>query len=258
MSAVSTVGDYNRTARGHLAGDPSLGWRCIGQQATKGPEDMTTYLDLDTWPRREHFDFFRGFDNPFWNVCVPLDVTELKRFTEREGLSFLVTSHFLAMQAANRIECFRYRVRGDRVLVHDTVSIGTIVLRADESFAFVYFDHSDDFPTFHRDALAEIARVEAEGNRLDARADQDDMLHCSVLPWLRFTSISHARRWNTDDSVPKLSFGKISAEGDRRTMPLSIEVHHALMDGLHVGRFVETLETFLADPGAGLAHGSAT
>ena len=211
---------------------------------------MATYLDLDTWPRREHFDFFRGFDNPFWNVCVPLDVTELKRFTAENELSFLVTSHFLAMQAANRVESFRYRVRGDRVLIHDTVSIGTIVLKPDDSFTFVYFDHTDDFERFHRDALAEIERVQTNADSLDARAHQDDMLHCSVLPWLRFTSISHARRWNTDDSVPKLSFGKISAEGDQWTMPLSIEVHHALMDGLHVGRYVETLEALLADPAA--------
>ncbi|MEM8929976.1 MAG: chloramphenicol acetyltransferase [Acidobacteriota bacterium] len=209
---------------------------------------MATYLDLDAWPRREHFDFFRRFDNPFWNVCVPLDVTALKRYTDDEKRSFLVTSHFLAMQAANRVESFRYRVRGDRVLIHDRVSIGTIVLKADDSFTFVYFDHTDDFESFHRDALAEIERVKANADALDARAEQDDMLHCSVLPWLRFTSISHARRWNTDDSVPKLSFGKLGTDGDRLTMPVSIEVHHALMDGLHVGRFVEILEGFCADP----------
>ena len=213
---------------------------------------MATYLDLGTWPRRKHFDFFRGFDNPFWNVCVPVDVTALKRFTQQRDLSFLVTSHFLAMRAANAHEPFRYRLRGERVLIHDHVSIGSIVLRPDDSFAFVYFDHSDDFDAFHRVAVAEIARVQAEGNPLDARADQDDLLHCSVLPWLRFTGLSHARCWNTDDSVPKLSFGKIAGDADRLTMPVSIEVHHALMDGLHVGRYVETLEALFADPEASL------
>jgi chloramphenicol O-acetyltransferase type A len=31
-------------------------------------------------------------------------------------------------------------------------------------------------------------------------------------------------------------------------MPLNIEVHHALVDGLHVGRFVQGLEALLAAP----------
>jgi chloramphenicol O-acetyltransferase type A len=31
-------------------------------------------------------------------------------------------------------------------------------------------------------------------------------------------------------------------------MALSIEVHHALMDGLHVGRLVQALEARLQDP----------
>jgi chloramphenicol O-acetyltransferase type A len=36
-------------------------------------------------------------------------------------------------------------------------------------------------------------------------------------------------------------------------MPLSVEVHHALMDGLHVGQFVQGFEAALADPMAWLA-----
>jgi len=31
-------------------------------------------------------------------------------------------------------------------------------------------------------------------------------------------------------------------------MPLSVEVHHALMDGLHVGRFVQGFEAAMLDP----------
>ena len=33
-------------------------------------------------------------------------------------------------------------------------------------------------------------------------------------------------------------------------MPFSVEVHHALMDGLHVGRYIERMEEMLATPDA--------
>jgi chloramphenicol O-acetyltransferase type A len=32
-------------------------------------------------------------------------------------------------------------------------------------------------------------------------------------------------------------FGKIFDDGPRRMMPFSVEVHHALVDGVHVGKF---------------------
>jgi chloramphenicol O-acetyltransferase type A len=31
-------------------------------------------------------------------------------------------------------------------------------------------------------------------------------------------------------------------------MPFSVEVHHALMDGLHVARYVARIEEMLAEP----------
>jgi chloramphenicol O-acetyltransferase type A len=31
-------------------------------------------------------------------------------------------------------------------------------------------------------------------------------------------------------------------------MPISVEVHHALMDGLHVGRYLDRLAEVLAQP----------
>jgi chloramphenicol O-acetyltransferase type A len=36
-------------------------------------------------------------------------------------------------------------------------------------------------------------------------------------------------------------------------MPVSVEVHHALMDGLHVGRYFGRLESYLSDPRAALS-----
>jgi chloramphenicol O-acetyltransferase len=35
-------------------------------------------------------------------------------------------------------------------------------------------------------------------------------------------------------------------------MPVSVEAHHALMDGLHAGRFFERLQRHCSDPRAAL------
>jgi chloramphenicol O-acetyltransferase type A len=67
------------------------------------------------------------------------------------------------------------------------------------------------------------------------------------LPWLSFTSFSHARNWKREDSIPKIAFGKFIKEHGRTLLPFSVEVHHALMDGLHVGRYISRLEEMLGD-----------
>ena len=87
---------------------------------------------------------------------------------------------------------------------------------------------------------------------MDARDDRSDMIHYSALPWVAFTSFSHARNWRREDSVPKIVFGKYTERDGHRLMPVSVEVHHALMDGLHVGRFLERLQLYFMEPAAGL------
>jgi len=76
------------------------------------------------------------------------------------------------------------------------------------------------------------------------------MIHFTTLPWVSFTSFAHARKHDPGDSVPKVAFGKFTEEGGRVLLPISVEVHHALMDGLHVGRYLTRLEEALAEPEA--------
>lgn len=206
---------------------------------------MPSYLDLDAWPRRQQFDWFRTYERPFFNVCAPVDTTRLLQACKERGLPFTVAYHFLSITTANEIEPFRYRLRGDRVLVHDRVDCGTTVAVAGERFAFAYVEYVDDFASFRAGFEQELARIEARDGRLEPAEERDDLVHYSVLPWLAFTSFSHARRDDERDSIPKIVFGKTYESEGRLLMPHSVEVHHALMDGLHVGRYFERLQALL-------------
>ena len=65
---------------------------------------MPTYLDLDTWPRRAVFEFYRNFDKPYFNVCTRLDVTNLvNEMKQHPGVSMFLTYHYFALKAANEI-----------------------------------------------------------------------------------------------------------------------------------------------------------
>jgi len=216
---------------------------------------MATYIDTATWPRRDAFEHYRGFDKPYFNVCTRLDVSRLKAAAAHAGgggLSLAV--YFIALRLANAQEPFRLRLEGGRVRLHERVCGSTTVLREDESFGFAELEADDDFGAFSRKARAAITRARDRSALFEPRLDESAVIHLTTLPWVHFTSFSHARNWGREDSVPKLAFGRAEADGTRGSerlwLPVSVEVHHALMDGLHVGRYLEAFEAALQEPQA--------
>jgi chloramphenicol O-acetyltransferase type A len=209
---------------------------------------MAGYLDLTNWARREVFEFFRGFDKPYFNVSTRLDVTNLlARLRQGPKIRVSLAYHYFALRAANEIEPFHYRLREGKVFIHDVIHGGTTVLLPNENFTLAYFDYEEDFGKFIARAERAIREVES-GNGAFRPDPSDDRIHFTTLPWVAFTSFSHARNWGREDSVPKIAFGKFIKENDRTLLPFSVEVHHALMDGLHVGRYLSRLEELLAEP----------
>ena len=207
------------------------------------------YLDLDTWPRRDAFDYFRGFDKPYFNVCLRVDVSRLKQaVADTRAGSLTLAYYFIALRLANLHEAFRYRMEGQRVRVHAVVGGSTTVLRDDGSFGFADFDDQPTFAAFAAPAAAAIDASRERRTPFEPKPEAQACIHFTSLPWLHFSSFSHARNWRREDSIPKLAFGRIDVDGARAWMPLSVEVHHALMDGLHVGRYVQAFEAALLDP----------
>lgn len=215
-------------------------------------------LDLENWPRREHFHFFRDFELPFFNLCADVDVTDLLSGCRQPGgPSFFAAAAHCSLQAVNEVEEFHYRLDGDGVAVYDVIHGGTTVMMPNETFSFAYFDWDPDFDRFVATVKAEIDRVGAGPMVMEPRDEQVNLVHYSVIPWLSFTSFAHARRLVPTDSVPKIVFGRYRQSGDRQRMPVSVEVHHALMDGLHVGRFFALFEEYLAQVGSRLWEGGS-
>ncbi len=210
-----------------------------------------TYLDTAAWHRRETFEYFRGFDKPYFNVCVRLDAAPLKAALRGPGGgSFNLACHFAALAVANRHEPMRLRLEGGRVRVYEAVGASTTVLREDGSIAFAYLPAATRWREFERRAAPLVDAARDRASVFDPGLDEAAVIHFTTLPWLHFTSFSHARNWGREDSVPKIAFGRAEAEGERLWLPFSVEVHHALMDGLHVGRYVQDLEAALAQPAA--------
>ena len=217
---------------------------------------MPEYLDIANWARRDLFEFFVGYANPYFNICARVDVTNLlASLRQHPGVSVSLAYHYFALRVANEIEPFRYRLKDGKVIVYDVINGGTTVLRPNESFTLIYFDYDPDFERFIIGAQRQVDEAQS-GSKPFKPMPHDDVIHFTTLPWVSFTSFAHARNPGRADSVPKIAFGKFTKENERTLLPISVEVHHALMDGLHVGRFLDRLETAFSEPQGFLSQGS--
>lgn len=203
-------------------------------------------IDLNAWERRPLFEFFSSFSDPYHGVCLRIDCTETFRYAKDHRMSVFLSLMHRSLVAAHQVENFKMRVVDGSVWVYDTIHGGSAVGRPNGTIGFAHHAYCQGLPEFVREASAEIERVKSRGD-LERYAKQN-LIRYSVQPWFDFTSISHATDAARHDSAPKITFGKITEAGGRCTMPVSIHVHHGLVDGSHVAQFVEHFERLLAAP----------
>lgn len=202
---------------------------------------MTQKLDIENWPRRDHFKFFSQFEDPFFGVCVEVDCFKSYENAKLSGQSFFLKYLHASLVAVNEVEPFKYRITEDEVWIYDQVNASPTINRPDSTFGFAYMDYFEDFKKFSAAAQVEIERVQNSTGLVPAGSGQN-VIHYSSVPWLNFSAISHARSFSFKDSCSKISLRKLS---ENKRMPVSVHVHHALMDGFHVGQFVEAFQDIL-------------
>lgn len=196
---------------------------------------MFREVDIESWKRKSTYEFFLNYPDPFFNIAANLDVTRLYRFCKDNGLAYSLAALFLSLQSANEIREFRLRMIDDRVVEFDRVEATQTILNEDETFSFCYFPLKDDIFEFDRSGKAAREKYLAL-KTFDVERDRLDLIYYSAIPWISFTSFKHASPGDNRRTVPRMVFGKMFDEGPTKKMPFSVEAHHALVDGVHVGK----------------------
>jgi chloramphenicol O-acetyltransferase type A len=205
---------------------------------------MKRKLNIEKWERKDHFKFFNSFEEPFFGVTIDIDCTKAYKYCKEKGISFFLFYLHKSLVAANKIEPFRYRINNGKVFIYDKVNASPTINRPNGTFDFAYMEFFPEFSEFEAKAKLEIEKTR-NSNGLTPAISGENVIHYSSIPWLRFTSMSHARSFAFKDSCPKISFGMMSKINGVQNMPVSIHVHHALMDGFHVGEFVNEFQKLM-------------
>lgn len=192
--------------------------------------------------RRKHFEFFNAMNHPHFNLCGNVEITSFVQKIKAEKNSFTPALVWILTKAANDIPQFKQRIRDKQVVQHDYVH-PSFSVETDEAdvFSFCEVKFTESANDFIGRAEKMIQKMRTNPSMEDDH-NRDDYLFMSAIPWVSFTSMQHAMSYHPSDSVPRIVWGKYFKEGDKIMLPLSVQVHHAVVDGRHVGQYFQAVE----------------
>ena len=200
-------------------------------------------IDEATWERAMHCMVFRNSIEPAFCITFEADVTEFKKYVKNNNLSFTLAMVYAVCKCANQIEAFRYRFVDGKVVLFDNIDTAfTYLNRKTNLFKVVNAPMMDNLREYCTNAkkIADAQEVYFTGPL------GNDVFQCSSMPWMTYTHISHTNSGRKDNATPLFDWGKYYEKDGRIMMPISVQAHHSFVDGIHVGKFVDSLEKYLA------------
>ncbi len=199
-------------------------------------------IEIETWNRKQTYQFFESYDVPRYLMSFDLDVTEFVNYVKQNKLSFYLSFMYLVMEQMNAIENFRYRIIKDEVYLFESTHPSYIDLIEDsEQIKFVTAHMEKDIFKFNESAKQ---KSEAQKDQMFIASEEArfDLVYVTTFPWAKYTQVSHAHMMDRKESIPKIAWSKFEKQNDRLILSFSLEVHHALIDGLHVGRLIQNIQ----------------
>ena len=200
-------------------------------------------INIESWNRKEHFEFFSRMASPYFGITTEVDCTIAYDNAKENGNSFF--AHYLhkSMIAVNSVEELRLRIVDNKVALFEKINAGATAGRADGTFGFIFVNFYDDFETFNKELQNEIQTVlNSTGLRLNDDDIKKDLIRHSTIPWTSFTGLLHPTNFDRTESVPKITFGKFSIREGKKYLPVSIEAHHGLVDGFHLAKYLSEFQ----------------
>ena len=199
------------------------------------------YIDLETYPRRSHFEFFKSYAYPYVGMTANVDVTPLVAAARARGGSPFLACLWAAAQAANAVPEMRQRIVGEGIVEYDHCDTAHTVALPDRTFCNCRTDCRMSFDEFLTYGKARQEEAKTHHGFVQPGEDETSLIFVSCVPWVAFTQVIQPTPIPAD-SNPRIVFGKFQEEDGKIKMPLAIQCNHALVDGWHVGQFYGKFE----------------
>lgn len=199
---------------------------------------MPKTIDLESYERKDHYNYFSTLRNPFVGITAEIDVTGLVKFCKEKNCSFYTAFIHCVGLAADEIPEFRRRIHGGAIVEYDECPTSHTELCPGGTFSYCTLHHR--MPPEEYFAYAARQREAARNNGVLEDVGAEQVYYVTCVPWLHYSELVQP---TGSDSNPRFCWGKYEEDFKGRLMlPVSVMAHHALVDGIHIAEFYKRLE----------------
>lgn len=204
-----------------------------------------TTIDLETWARKEYFDYFYNGIKCKYTMNANIDITAFQKIRKSNGLRFFPTFLYPIMRAINQNQEFRMSFEDDRLGYWDYVIPSyTLFHKDDKTFSDVWSEYHENFSIFYDTIITDIETYK-DVKGIKARSGRvRNFCSISSVPWLSFTSYSQDTYTESNFLFPLIRFGKYFNENGKTLVPFAVFANHAVADGYHTCKLINEIQDF--------------
>lgn len=194
-------------------------------------------IDMETWERREFYEHFINEVVCTYSITVNLDITALTGERLYPAMIWLLT------KTVNEMPEFRTCLKEEGLGIYDSMHpMYTVFNKENKNFSGIWSYFSEDYREFLKNYEADAGEYSRSTCYTPKAGTPENSFNISMLPWLEFSSVNINVFDEGKFLLPIFTMGKYFEREGKRLLPLSVQVHHAVCDGYHVGLFVEKLQ----------------
>ncbi len=204
-----------------------------------------TVIDMDTWSRRSHWNYYRNVLKAEISATKKIDITSLLAYCRQKNKKFTPVFLHRICRTVNELECTRLFTLedGNPALWKEVHPNFTVFHEDDKTFSDLWMEYLPDEEEFLANYALRMAQYR-DVKGIKARENQPPNFFCvSGVPWFDYEAVSTSIAGDSAPALfPVLNYGKYTEENGKITLPVSISVSHAAMDGYHIAMFFDTLQ----------------
>ena len=155
---------------------------------------------------------------------------------------------WLLTQTVNEMPEFRTALTENGLGYYDEMHPAyTIFNQEQKTFSGIWTAYKSNYTAFLSSYEADVARYSSSKEYAPKPERPVNSFDVSMIPWFSFTAFNLQVFGDGNYLLPIFTMGKAFDAGSKKILPLAIQVHHAVCDGYHVGRFIELLQKKIND-----------
>lgn len=201
-------------------------------------------FDIENWNRKEHFYHFKDQLRCGFSLTTKIDISQVIPFIKEHEYKFYPTIIYLISKAVNKHQEFKLAMKDNELIEWDIVNPAYTIMHTEtETFSELCSMYTDNLKDFLKEY--DLIQEKYKGNyAMSPQTGIENIFHISMIPWVSFDGFNLNVPGFGDYFAPIFTLGKYSVIKDEVLMPISIQVHHATCDGLHVSKLLHSLQEY--------------